>query len=216
VARWLNTVPADFDGGPGLYTYVGNRPITEVDPDGLKPFYIPTGPGPWTTGWSGGGWGFSQSEDSWAASLSKFGNFLSGTPMMTDYGPETGATQAMQTDTERINRGLADWVAKNAEARKKNPNCPLMKTKFYPDKNWGFSGGPFQAGTNPTKHFVGGYGIEFTPLPNGTLKVDIINHTTSKSLFYDLTNRANNNSGWGPLHTQIQHYHWEIRQPRLP
>jgi hypothetical protein len=37
VARWLNTVPADFDGGPGLYTYVGNRPTNAVDPSGLQP-----------------------------------------------------------------------------------------------------------------------------------------------------------------------------------
>jgi len=32
--RWLSEDPLRLKAGPNLYTYVGNRPLTEVDPDG--------------------------------------------------------------------------------------------------------------------------------------------------------------------------------------
>ncbi len=46
MARSLNTNPAEFDGGPSLYTYVGNRPVDMVDPEGLQPppFQLPKMP----------------------------------------------------------------------------------------------------------------------------------------------------------------------------
>jgi len=37
LGRWLSADPIGFAGGLNLYTYVGNNPVTRVDPSGLWP-----------------------------------------------------------------------------------------------------------------------------------------------------------------------------------
>jgi RHS repeat-associated protein len=47
MARWLTRDPIGERGGPNLYCFVANSPVSSVDPLGLQP---PTGSGPWGPG----------------------------------------------------------------------------------------------------------------------------------------------------------------------
>ena len=142
---------------------------------------------------------------------------------MSEFGPDTPQSGDMQTDTDRIQRSIEHWKNVNSANRREDPDCPLKSTRYYPDdqswaKNWGLNGGPFQAGLNSTRHFVGGYGVTITPQPNNLLKVEVVNVTSMRSLVYDAPLVPNNPFGEGPnsfFRSQTNRYYWYVTAPDL-
>ena len=162
----------------------------------------------------------------WSTVLVQLAKFLHGTPIETDFGPNSEASKALQKYEKPQIQGAIDyWVKHNRKLRSKNPNCPLEATpkRFFPydagkRKNWGLDGGFVKAGHNPFLHFIGGYGVEITPMPYPykELKVEVINETTLKSLTGDQYIFNDSPFGeHGPLGTQTQTYYWYVDRPSL-
>ena len=200
------------------YLHRRSYPINRVDPSGLVPEPLPPfDPAAGNPADAANRQVLMQRQNggTWSNALDQFFDFLNGEPMVTTFGPESQASKDMQADKDRIQRGIDDWTSKNQAARKKNPNCPAQSTVYYPDKNWGFNGGPWQAGLNSTRHFVGGYRMTLEP-EGSNLKITIWNTTSAKSLFYDVSHRLDNPMGAaGPMHNQTQLYYWTVPRPRL-
>lgn len=218
IQRFVSRDPIGLGGGWNLYQYTGSRPLNAVDPSGLQ---------------YGGGevWGYCEKypiKDNtngpsegpgWAST--QFLRFVTGSPMVTSYGPKTQQSKDMQTDVERINRGIARWVNVNRARLAKNPNAGLVEVRFFPDDygdfmNWGLHYGPIDAGTNITRQFVGGYGMLLAPFGDNELRITIRNVTSLKSLTYDIRIFDDNPFGPnGPFHNQTQDYSWNIPRPSL-
>jgi len=146
----------------------------------------------------------------WADNISMTWAWATGqAPDNQVYGPDSNQTKDMM-NAPGVQKAIDFFNKKNAGRSR----CDQQPVTHY-DVPFGIKG-LWNAGTNPTRQFVGTYSVDIYPNANGTISVQVNNTTSMTSLLYGAYPNSLNPPNGYPMGNSSQQYDWTQPNANVP